>query len=326
MCVGRRQPFAVADAVDQEAQPVRCSGPRVEQADGAGRHVARVGEDRFAARLLPLVERHQVGVGHVDFAADFQHRRMVAGQAQRHAERRADGVRDVVAHLPVAARHAAHEHAVFVEDRHGHAVDLQLDDPFDRLARQPLAAPLRKRADSPQDVGVLDREHRQAMRDLSQFGNRLIADPLRRAVGRDQFRMLLLELLELGQQPVVLEVGDLRRRFDVVLAVVVANFVAQKLDPLRVLSAHARDCRQIFARQQAARRQSNPGPAPTAGAISPLLPRRTAAPRSRPFQWPIPLARRAPPIPRPGSSIPSDSSLPSAPCRPADEDRVPAPS
>ena len=60
--------------------------------------------------------------------------------------------------------------------------------------------------------------------------DRLVADALRGAVGRDQLGMLGLELLEPLHQPVVLEVGDLRRRLDVVFPVVVADFLAEPGD------------------------------------------------------------------------------------------------
>ena len=68
------------------------------------------------------------------------------------------------------------------------------------------------------------------MGDLRKFRHRLVADPLRRAVRRDQLRMLGLELLQPLQQPVVLPIADLRRRLDVILGVVTADLFAKLLD------------------------------------------------------------------------------------------------
>ena len=82
------KPFDVADAVAKQPQPPLGADPRVEQADAAGR--ARCGVLAYGGSprsLLLLVEPHQVGVGHVDFAADFQHRRKVACRAAAAARR-----------------------------------------------------------------------------------------------------------------------------------------------------------------------------------------------------------------------------------------------
>ena len=77
----------VAHPVAKEPQPALAADPRVEQADAAGGDVSRVGERRQALAALQLVEPDQVGVGHVDFAADFEHRRHVAA-AKAEAGRR----------------------------------------------------------------------------------------------------------------------------------------------------------------------------------------------------------------------------------------------
>ena len=109
----------------------------------------------------------------------------------------------VVAHAAVAAGDARDQQAVFIDQRHGHAVDLQLDDPLDRLAGQQLGGPRAEILQLLEAVGVLDREHRHAMLDLRQFADRLVADPLRGAVGRDQLGMGRFKLLEPLQELVV---------------------------------------------------------------------------------------------------------------------------
>ena len=123
----------------------------------------------FAGRLPLLVDRHEVAVGHVDFAADFERfGHVAAGEPQRHAQHGADVVRDVVAGPAVAAGRAADQQAVFVDDGDRHAVDLQLHDPLDRLAAQQL---VHARAEFSQLLGavrVVDREHRHAVRDRRQ--------------------------------------------------------------------------------------------------------------------------------------------------------------
>ncbi len=77
------------------------------------------------------------------------------------------------------------------------------------------------------------------MLDLRQLAYWLAANPLGRAVGRDQLGMGRFEPLELVQQPIVLEIADLRVVENVILAIVKANLVAQLLDPLLRSGAHA---------------------------------------------------------------------------------------
>ncbi len=54
-----------------------------------------------------------------------------------------------------------------------------------------------------------------------------LADALGRAVRRDQLGMLGLQLLQPLDEPIILEIADLRCRLDVVLPVVIADFLAE---------------------------------------------------------------------------------------------------
>jgi hypothetical protein len=73
----RAEPFDAAHAVAEEPKPPLRAEPRVQQPDAAGGDVPRVGVGRFALLALRLVQQNQVGVGHVDLAAHFEHRRDV---------------------------------------------------------------------------------------------------------------------------------------------------------------------------------------------------------------------------------------------------------
>ena len=191
--------------------------------------VLAYGESPLACLLL--VEPHQVGIGHVDFAADFEHcRRVFAAKLHGHIAERANVVRDVVADAAVAARRRLLEPAVFISGRDRHAVDLELDDPLDFLAGEQLFGPLAVCLQLLDAVGVVDREHRHPMRDRMQLRDRAIADPLRGAVGRDQLGMLRFELLEPLEQPIVLSIVNLGRRLDVVFVIVMADLLAELFD------------------------------------------------------------------------------------------------
>ena len=74
-------------------------------------------------------------------------------------------------------------------------------------------------------VGVVDREHRPRVGDRAEAVDRLAADALRGAVGRDEIGMSGFEFAQLREELVVFAVGDGRRGVDVVATVVLANFV-----------------------------------------------------------------------------------------------------
>ena len=61
--------------------------------------------------------------------------------------------------------------------------------------------------------------------------DRPAGDALRRRIGGDEVRMLGLEALELVQQPIELFVGDLGIVVDVVALFVVADGVAELVEP-----------------------------------------------------------------------------------------------
>ena len=78
-------------------------------------------------------------------------------------------------------------------------------------------------------VGVVHRQHGDAVTDLDEPGNGLAADALRGAVWRDELGMVGFELLELRKKAIVFEVGDRGRGVDVVAAIMLADFVAESL-------------------------------------------------------------------------------------------------
>ena len=145
----------------------------------------------------PLVERGEVRQRHVDLAAHLDQRRRVV-DPQRDRADRAQVVRDVLADLAVAARGAAHEHAVAVEQRHRQPVDLRLGHELERRVLDPLAREVVAHAVDPGPQLLLgarvgEREHRLQVRDLLELADRLPAHALGRRVGREQLRVLALD-------------------------------------------------------------------------------------------------------------------------------------
>ena len=145
MCDRGLEAFAIPDRVAEEPQPPLGADPRIQLADAAGGHVPRVGKQRLALGLLPLVEPHEIAVGHVDFAPRFRMRGYVLPRSRK-------GMSWIVRMLwvtssptrPLPRVTPCDQQAVFIDQRHGHAVDLQLDDPLDRLAGKQLGGPQRR--------------------------------------------------------------------------------------------------------------------------------------------------------------------------------------
>ena len=109
----------LAPGIGEKAERTRSGNACVLLAQGAGRRIARIGEDRLAGRLLALVERKEIGLGHVDLAAHFRDlRHALAFEPMRHILQRADIGGDVLAFAAVAAGGGGDERAVLVAQRH----------------------------------------------------------------------------------------------------------------------------------------------------------------------------------------------------------------
>src|SRR5881396_1068980 len=174
----------------------------------------------------------------------------LAPQAERHAPDGPDVGRDVLAHGRVAARRADREHALLVHQLHRHAVDLRLGDVLDALAAEELPHPLVEGRHLLGRGDVLQREHRLAVADGRELGERRGAHALGGRVGRAQLGMRLLERLEAAEERVVLRVGDLRVVEHVVAVVVALDLAPEVRDllpnvGLRLRPGHRRSDYQL---------------------------------------------------------------------------------
>jgi hypothetical protein len=214
-----------ADAVAPHRQRPRGGELGIQLADRAGGRVARVGVRRLAGLRALLVEPHERGQREVDLPAHLEQGRRVV-DAQRYRTDRAQVLRDLLADLAVAARRAAHQHAVLVDERDGEAVDLRLGHEAHVAHLHALASQVALRAQHPGGqlllvAGVGQRQHRLQVAHLLELVERLRADALRRRVGRAQLGVLGLEVAQLVEQRVVVGVRDLGVVEDVVAVVVV---------------------------------------------------------------------------------------------------------
>ena len=114
-----------APGVGVETQRPAGGDRRVQLAKASGGGVARVREGLCAPHLLPDVQRGEVVVGHVDFAANLQPVRR-AGERPGNVVHRPGVPRHVLADLAVSAGRRADQPTVLVEERKGEPIDLRL--------------------------------------------------------------------------------------------------------------------------------------------------------------------------------------------------------
>ncbi len=219
-----------APGIGEEAERARGRNGRIFLAQRAGGRVARIGEDGAAFRFLPLVEREEGLLGHVDLAAhlaDLGH--VAALQLLRHVFQRADIGGDVLTLGAVASRRGGDELAVLIAQRHGKPVDLRFGREIDSVVRQ-----FQESLDAAGEIdhvllgkSIVERQHRHRVADLPETPGRRRADLLRRRFRGDEIGKALLDRVEALAQRVVLGIGD-ARRVVLIIALVVALELQRK--------------------------------------------------------------------------------------------------
>ena len=145
----------------------------------------------------------------------------------------ADGariLRDVLAHSAITAGDRLHELAIAILGRHGKAVQLQFGDVLELGAAQKLAHPAVEIAQLGFIQGVVQAQHRRAVRHLDETLARLAAYALGRGIGRQQLGTLRLQIAQFPHQCVVFGVADSGLVQHVVQALVMAQRFAQLFD------------------------------------------------------------------------------------------------
>ncbi len=203
-------------------------------AQRSGGGIARVGEDLAARGFLPLIERLEVRLGHVDFAADLEDVRG-ARDALRNVGDRADVRGNVLAHRPVAARRRQDQLSALVADGAGQPVDLRLG----RHRHEGIGGKVQEAPHTGREIrdlilgeGIFQAEHRPRMRDLCERGSRSGAEPLRRGVRPNQLRKAFLQFAVLADQRIIVRVADLRRVPVVIQFVVARDLLREPHQPI----------------------------------------------------------------------------------------------
>ena len=225
---GKRAVAVILEVEDDDVELARRRDLRILLAHRARRGVARVCQQRLLKQLALGIELRKHVVRHIDLAAHDE----LCGRAvelERQVSQRAEVFRHVLAGDPVAARGAAHEHTVFILERHGQTVDLRLDRVIMRLRERGVHARA-KRAQLIEREHVLQALERHLMVYLREGVERVAADVLRRRIGRGVLRVRLLELLQSAQERVIFKVADLGRVLHIVEKVCMLQPAAQRQD------------------------------------------------------------------------------------------------
>ncbi len=187
-------------------------------AERSRRCIAGVRPRRLTFRCKLLVRGAEAGERHVHLPAHLHaRRRVICAHVQGNRPDRAEVRRDVLALHAVAARRAAHEHPVLVQQVDRRAVDLRLEHVRDRLvAAKPLAhvglpllQPLVRRH-------FFKRAHRREVAYLLELRGGRRTDAAGRRVERNELRVLGLDGGELVVERVVRRVLHDRRVLDMV--------------------------------------------------------------------------------------------------------------
>ena len=224
----------------REGPPGRYAG--VELPERSGRRVSRIGEGGELPLRHPAVEIAERLERHDRLAADRDEPGgFAAAEPERHRPDRADVRRDVLAHGSVAARRAARENAVFVDELDREPVELGLHRVCRVVRAESLLHPLIELARVGDVHHRLEAQHRLHVADVRKVVAGRGADPLRRRVARDEIGEFPFELLELRAEPVVRLIRNLRLVEDVVEMIVPRDFLAKPADPLFDFGAAHRD-------------------------------------------------------------------------------------
>ena len=228
----RREGFAdLAPGVGEEGKRPRRGDARIELAQRAGGEIARVGVDRLPRLGLARVERFEIGVAHIDFAARLEDaRRAVEPMRDRFDRAHVGG--DVLALEAVAARRRPDELAVLVAQVAGEAVDLRLgghgERRIDREAKK-APHPRAKFLDLLVSENVAERKHRHGVPDLGEFLRRRRADLAIGGFRVGEFGKGGLKRGVAAAQLVISRIGNRRRVFAMIAAVMLGDLRAEPL-------------------------------------------------------------------------------------------------
>ncbi len=216
--------------VDKKSQRTRGGDLRILLAQAPRGGVAGIGEGVAVLAAGGGIVAREGLEGHVDFAADLQQSGWGAPQPKGDRPDRLGVGRHILPGFPVAARGGLRQASPLIGQRDPDAVDLQFRGICGRGAAQSLARPLVPGQQRLGGVGVVQREHRNAVPDGPEDVRRHAADPLSGRVPGDQLRVAGFQRLQLLHERVILGIGGVGLVEDIIPVVMMAQLCAQVFD------------------------------------------------------------------------------------------------
>ena len=172
--------------IKDDAEWPLCSDGWVELFERAGGGIPWIGESGQPGFRAGKVQPREAILAHENLTPNFEEPGRRPFQPRWHGANRADVLRDIVTHRPVAAGRGRSERAIFVEQGNRDAVYLWFDDHGYLFVRQePFETPV-KIAHLFFRVGVVEAQHRDPMRHLRKRLQRRAAYFLSRRIRRSQ--------------------------------------------------------------------------------------------------------------------------------------------
>ncbi len=218
----------------QKAQRPRGGDPGVLLPERAGGSVARIGEQLLAARLLRGIQCGKVRFGHVNLAADFEDvGDRTASEALGNVANRPHIGGDILAHLAIAARRGAHQHALLVAQRERQSVDLVLGREREHVAlgqRQIAPHACDELADVLIRKAVVEAHHPLLVPHLGERRglDRCAHQPVG-TVGADQMRKGRFQFVVPPHQRVIVRIRNLGRILGMIEPVVMRDLLGEPL-------------------------------------------------------------------------------------------------
>jgi hypothetical protein len=230
------QPVPHAEAMDPNRERPLRRDRGVLLAERSRGRVPRVRGRLLALRDQSLVQLLEAAERQIDLAAHLEERRrdLTVSELHPHRDRldRPQVRRDILASYAVAARRAAYEDTVLVDQVDREPVDFRLRHVRDVARAKPFADILVPLLERLVRRHFVERPHPRRVLDLLELLGRRRAHSLRRRLGRHQLRVRFLQRHELVVEAVVFGVRDLRIVEDVVAVEVVREQVTELGHPL----------------------------------------------------------------------------------------------
>ena len=207
----------------------------IQQFDGAGGGIARVGKGGQAIGIAFGIQLVKIRRGHVDFPAHLQQLGRILRQGERYAPDGAHIGRDVIPRASISARGCVCQLARTVEQGYRAAINLGLHSHSGQSLPQAAAQALVKLHQLRIGVAlarlvlenIVDTLHGGRVGHFAESLAQVVAHTLGRGIRGNELRVFALQLLDFAVEFIVFGIADFRLRLGVVQFIIVAHHGAE---------------------------------------------------------------------------------------------------